>query len=189
MNYQEMLDQTLLELGERRPRLLLHVCCAPCASYPLEYLSDRFRITAFYYNPNIMPLEEYEKRLGEFEKLRSFPFDLRAGAYEQERYRQLVHGREDDREGGPRCALCFRLRLEETAKLARQEGFDYFCTTLTVSPHKNAALLNQIGGELSEQCGIPWLYADFKKREGYKRSIQLCREKGIYRQMYCGCRL
>ena len=189
MNYQEMLDKTLLEIGDRRPRLLLHACCAPCASYPLEYLSRRFDITVYYYNPNIMPLEEYEKRRGEFAKLRVFPFTFVSEPWDNARYLALVRGHENDREGGDRCALCFRLRLEETAKKARAEGFDYFATTLTVSPHKNAQIINGIGESLSAECGVPWLYTDFKKREGYKRSTQLCRELDIYRQMYCGCRL
>jgi len=189
MNYQEILDQTLKQLEGTKPRLLLHVCCAPCASYPLEYLSDRFEITAFYYNPNIMPQEEYEKRLGEFQKLNCFPFTFRAGVWDNDAYLAAVSGHEADREGGARCALCFRLRLETAAKLAKEERFDYFGTTLTVSPHKNAEVLNNMGKALSEEYGVPWLYSDFKKREGYKRSIELCRKLNIYRQMYCGCRL
>ena len=189
MNYQEMLDKTLLEIGDSRPRLLLHACCAPCASYPLEYLSGRFDITVYYFNPNIMPLEEYEKRRGEFEKLRVFPFTFVSEPWDNARYLELVRGHENDREGGDRCTLCFRLRLEETAKKAKAEGFDFFATTLTVSPHKNAQIINTIGEALSEEYKVPWLYTDFKKREGYKRSTQLCRELDIYRQMYCGCRL
>ena len=189
MNYQEWLDRTLKSLEGRRPKLLLHACCAPCASYPLEYLSERFEITVYYYNPNIMPLEEYEKRLGEFEKLRDFPFTLVSEDWDNESYLAAVRGHESDREGGDRCGLCFRLRLEKTAEKAKAEGFDYFATTLTVSPHKNATVINTIGEELSAAYGVPWLYTDFKKREGYKRSTQLCRERDIYRQMYCGCRL
>ncbi len=189
MDYQKKMEELLAALGEKRPRLLLHACCAPCLSAPLELLSQRFELTVFYYNPNIMPREEYEKRLGEFEKLRRYPFQLAVEPWDNEAFLAAVRGREGDREGGARCTLCFRLRLGRTAEKARTEGFDFFGTTLTVSPHKNAALLNSIGEELSAEKDIPWLYSDFKKREGYKRSIQLCRELGIYRQDYCGCRL
>ncbi|MBR2717453.1 MAG: epoxyqueuosine reductase QueH [Oscillospiraceae bacterium] len=189
MNYQEMMEKTLAALGERRPRLLLHACCAPCASYPLELLSSRFEITVFYCNPNIMPLEEYEKRLGEFDKLRRYPFRLVSEPWDNGAFLSAVRGREGDREGGERCSLCFRLRLGCTAEKAAAEGFDFFATTLTVSPHKNAQLINAIGAELAAQTGAAWLYSDFKKREGYKRSLELCRELEIYRQNYCGCRL
>lgn len=189
MNYHEMMEKTLASLGEKKPRLLLHACCAPCASWPLELLSGRCDITVYYYNPNIMPLEEYEKRLGEFEKLRRFPFRFLAEPWDNETYLAAVRGREGDPEGGGRCSLCFRLRLERTARKAKEEGYDFFATTLTVSPHKNAQVINAIGAELGQQWGVPWLYSDFKKREGYKRSIELCRELDIYRQDYCGCRL
>ena len=183
------MEKTLAGLGGRKARLLLHACCAPCASWPLEALSDRLEITVYYYNPNIMPREEYEKRLGEFRKLQRYPFRLIAEPWENEAYLAAVRGREGDPEGGERCALCFRLRLGRTAEKAKAEGFDFFTTTLTVSPHKNAELINAIGMELGERCGAVWLPSDFKKREGYKRSIEICRELGIYRQNYCGCRL
>ena len=189
LNYQKMMEDTLRDLGERRPRLLLHACCAPCASWPLESLSSRFEITVFYCNPNIMPREEFDKRLGEFEKLRRYPFRLEAEPWDNAAFLAAVRGREGDREGGARCALCFRLRLRRTAEKAKAEGYDFFATTLTVSPHKNAEIINGIGAELGEALGVPWLYSDFKKREGYKRSIELCRELSIYRQDYCGCRL
>ena len=189
MNYHELMEKTLASLGEKKPRLLLHACCAPCASWPLELLSDRSEITVYYYNPNIMPLEEYEKRLGQFEKLRRFPFRFLAEPWDNETYLAAVRGREGDPEGGGRCSLCFRLRLERTARKAKEEDYDFFATTLTVSPHKNAQVINAIGAELGQQWGVPWLYSDFKKREGYKRSIELCRELDIYRQDYCGCRL
>jgi predicted adenine nucleotide alpha hydrolase (AANH) superfamily ATPase len=189
MDYQKKMEELLAAQGDRRPRLLLHACCAHCLSAPLELLSDRFELTVYYYNPNIMPLEEYDKRLGEFDKLRRYPFQLVSEPWDNEAFLAAVRGREGDREGGGRCTLCFRLRLGKTAEKAKAEGFDYFGTTLTVSPHKNAALLNAIGEELSVEKGVPWLYSDFKKRDGYKRSIQLCKELGIYRQMYCGCRL
>ncbi len=189
MNYQESMEKTLARLGEARPRLLLHACCAPCASWPLEALSEKLDITVYFYNPNIMPREEYEKRLGEFDKLRRYPFRLVAEPWDNEAFLAAVRGREGDREGGARGALCFRLRLGRTAEKAKAEGFDLFTTTLTVSPHKNAEVINGIGAELGESRGVRWLPSDFKKREGYKRSIQICRELGIYRQDYCGCRL
>ncbi len=189
MNYQEMMEKTLAGAGETRPRLLLHACCAPCASWPLEALSERLDITVYYYNPNIMPREEYEKRLGEFEKLRRYPFRLIAEPWDNETYLAAVRGREGDREGGARCAVCFRLRLMRTAEKAKAENFDFFTTTLTVSPHKNAEIINAIGAELGQALGAAWLPSDFKKREGYKRSIEICRELDIYRQNYCGCRL
>lgn len=189
MNYQLSMEKIIGGLGEKKPRLLLHVCCAPCFSYPLELLHPHFDITAFYYNPNIMPLAEYEKRLGEFEKLRRYPFVLRAGEWDNPRFLDCVRGMEELPEGGSRCGLCIGLRLEKTAELAAAEGFDYFATTLTVSPHKNAPLINTLGEELAARCGVKWLPSDFKKKEGYKRSIALCRELEIYRQDYCGCRL
>ncbi len=189
MNYQKMMEETLAGLGDRRPRLLLHACCAPCASRPLELLASRFEITVFFCNPNIMPREEFDKRLGEFEKLRRYPFRLEAAEWDNAAFLAAVRGHEGDREGGARCSLCFRLRLAVTAEKAGAEGYDFFATTLTVSPHKNADVINAIGAELSAAAGVPWLYSDFKKREGYKRSIELCRELNIYRQNYCGCRL
>ncbi len=189
MNYQEMMEKTLASLGDVKPRLLLHACCAPCASWPLELLSGRCDITVYYYNPNIMPLEEYEKRLGQFEKLRRYPFRLIAEPWDNEAYLAAVRGREGDPEGGERCSLCFRLRLGKTAEKAASEGYDLFTTTLTVSPHKNAEVINAIGAELAGKTGADWLPSDFKKREGYKRSIEICRELDIYRQNYCGCRL
>ena len=189
MNYQEMMEKTLAALGDGKKRLLLHACCAPCASWPLEALSSRLEITVYYYNPNIMPLEEYEKRLGQFEKLRRYPFRLIAEPWDNEAFLAAVRGREADPEGGARCSLCFRLRLEKTAEKAKAEGYDFFTTTLTVSPHKNASVINAIGAEEAEKHGVSWLPSDFKKREGYKRSIEICRELEIYRQDYCGCRL
>ena len=189
VNYYKEMEAVIASLEGRRPRLLLHACCAPCASWPLESLSGRLDITVYYYNPNIMPQEEYEKRLGQFDKLRRYPFRLIAEPWENDAFLAAVRGREGDREGGARCSLCFRLRLGKTAEKAAAEGYDFFATTLTVSPHKNAQLINAIGAELAERAGVRWLYSDFKKREGYKRSIEICRELGIYRQDYCGCRL
>ncbi len=189
MNYQLCMEKIIEGLGTEKPRLLLHVCCAPCFSYPLELLHPHFDITAYYYNPNIMPLAEYEKRLGEFEKLRHLPFALRVEEWDNPRYLDCVRGMEGEPEGGSRCAACIGLRLEKTAELAAAEGFDFFATTLTVSPHKNAPLINRMGEELAARFGVKWLPSDFKKKEGYKRSIVLCRELDIYRQDYCGCRL
>lgn len=194
-NYQLKLDEIIkrIEEDEVRPKLLMQICCAPCGSYVLEYLSKFFDITLFYYNPNIYPREEYDKRLGEIEKLLKLsPFcegvKLIKGEYDDTEWFEYIKGTEGEREGGGRCTLCFDKRLEETAKLASELACDWFCTTLTISPHKNAALINEIGERLGDKYGIPFLPSDFKKREGYKRSAQLCEEYGIYRQNYCGCK-
>lgn len=195
VNYQLKLDAVIenIESSGIRPRLLLQICCAPCGSYVLEYLSKYFDITLFYYNPNIFPREEYDKRLGEIEKLlRAAPFcedvKLIIGGYDDKAWQEYIKGTEDEKEGGGRCTLCFDKRLEETAKLAKKLEFEWFCTTLTISPHKNAALINDIGVRMGERFGVQFLPSDFKKREGYKRSTQLCAEYGIYRQNYCGCK-
>ena len=189
--YQKQLDALLAQL-QTRPTLLLHSCCAPCSSYVLQYLSRYFRILLFYYNPNISPAEEYEKRVREQKRLLeemglAEDVTLIEGAYEPQRFFSAVKGLEQAPEGGARCAICFRLRLEQAAQQAVQLGADYFCTTLSISPHKNAALLNEIGESLARKYGVAWLPSDFKKREGYKRSIELSREYGLYRQDYCGC--
>lgn len=194
-NFQKHLDEVIRRhatAGER-PRLLLHACCAPCSSYVLEYLSQYFRLSVFDYNPNISPASEFRMRTEEIERLvREMPFsgerpDVIVGKYDPERFYEAVKGHEADREGGDRCAICFRLRLREAAEAAKAGGYDYFTTTLSISPLKNAALLNAIGAELAEEYGVPYLYSDFKKRNGYKRSIELSREYGLYRQDYCGC--
>jgi len=187
-----MLDDTVASLGERTPSLLLHACCAPCASSVLEYLAEFFSVTVLYYNPNTFPPDEYEKRLGELKKLlplleTGHPVSLICGEYNSDAFYSLVRGSEAEPEGGGRCRLCFELRLEETARTAREGNFDYFTTTLTVSPHKNAALINGIGGAMSEKYDVPYLYSDFKKRGGYGRSIELSNKFGLYRQNYCGC--
>ena len=184
---QKNMDALIQSLGERRPRLLLHSCCGPCSSYVLEYLSDYFDITLFFYNPNIQPAEEYEKRLSaqtqllESAKYKN-PVAFLAGEYEPQRFFEAVKGLENCREGGARCEKCFELRLSKAAEIAKKGGFDYFATTLTVSPHKNAVLINEIGGRYQN-----YLPSDFKKREGYKRSIILSKEYELYRQDYCGC--
>ena len=193
-NYQKELDNIIAGHGQRReaPTLFLHSCCAPCSSYVLEYLSAFFRITVFYYNPNIYPAEEYGKRVEEqknlIEKLPSvYPIKFVEGVYDKERFYEMAKGLEQVPEGGERCFRCYELRLRETARLAAERGFDYFTTTLTISPLKNAAKLNEIGGLLGEESQTVWLPSDFKKKNGYKRSIELSKEYNLYRQDYCGC--
>ena len=194
MNYQKELEKTIqrLEREEKVPRLLLHSCCAPCSSYVLEYLSDFFEITVFYYNPNIFPESEYTKRILEqqtlIEKMRTrYPVSFIAGQYDKERFYQMAEGMEHMKEGGVRCMKCYELRLRETAESASQGAFDYFTTTLSISPMKNAERLNEIGMRLAEEYGVSYLQSDFKKRNGYKRSIELSKVYGLYRQNYCGC--
>lgn len=193
-NYQRELEAVIKEneSKSRVPRLLLHSCCAPCSSYVLEYLSNYFEITVFYYNPNISPAEEYEKRAAEQRHLiqelpAKHPITLVVGAYEPERFYAVSKGLETVPEGGERCFRCYRLRLEEAARMAEAGGFDYFATTLTISPLKNAQKLNEIGEELSEIYKVEHLPSDFKKKNGYKRSVELSAEYGLYRQNYCGC--
>ncbi|MBR2717646.1 MAG: epoxyqueuosine reductase QueH, partial [Oscillospiraceae bacterium] len=189
------LDGILAGLEEwDRPSLLLQGCCGPCSSYVMEYLSRYFDITLLFYNPNIRPEAEYDRRLAALlELLEKMPAASRVKLVEPgwrgAEFMTAVKGLEHEPEGGARCTVCFRLRLGETARLARDGGFDFFGTTLTVSPHKNAALLNAIGQELEREYGVRWLPSDFKKRGGYLRSIQLSREYGLYRQEYCGCGL
>ena len=188
-NYQKKLDRTLEALEGSRPGLLLHSCCGPCSSYVLEYLSRHFRLGLLYYDPNIQPKAEYELRLENQRRvLEHYPdIALHEYGWRGAKYEAAVRGLEAEPEGGARCTVCFRLRLEETARLAKELGYEYFCTTLSVSPHKDAERLNRIGMELAEKYGVKWLPSDFKKREGYKRSIELSREYGLYRQDYCGC--
>lgn len=194
INYQKLLDAKLKELKEKgiTPTLLLHSCCAPCSSYVLEYLSEYFSITVHYYNPNITDKEEYEKRVREQKRLIKElpvknPISFTEGEYCPERFFDMAKGLEGVPEGGERCFRCYRLRLSEAADFAKEMGFDFFTTTLSISPMKNAAKLNEIGGEEAERVGVPYLFSDFKKREGYKRSIVLSSEYGLYRQSYCGC--
>lgn len=193
-NYQKELDR-IIEKNIRdgvTPRLLLHVCCAPCSSYCLEYLSDYFDITVYYFNPNITSPDEYAYRLSEEERyisLRDFknPVSMTESDYDPQSFFDAVKGLEREPEGGKRCGRCFRLRLEASARKAKELGFDCFTTTLTISPLKNAALLNEIGEEMGAKYGVMWLPSDFKKKEGYKRSIVLSKEYDLYRQNYCGC--
>lgn len=192
INYQKLTDKVIDDFGERVPRLLLHSCCAPCSSYTLEYLANYFEITVLYYNPNISPEGEFEKRFAEQKRLiESMPakhkITLIKGEYNYEDFEKIARGYEDVPEGGERCFRCYRLRLSRAAELAREKGFDYFCTTLSISPLKNSQKINEIGYELEKEYGVAWLPSDFKKREGYKRSIELSREYNLYRQNFCGC--
>ena len=194
MNYQKELDNLLaqLEREERVPSLLLHSCCAPCSSYVLEYLGQYFNITVFYYNPNIFPESEYTKRILEQQTLIGqmrvkYPVSFIAGSYDKDRFYEMAKGLEHVKEGGERCLKCYELRLRESAWIAKSGGFDYFTTTLSISPMKNAARLNEIGLRLQEEYGVNYLISDFKKKNGYKRSIELSKEYGLYRQDYCGC--
>lgn len=193
-NYQKLLEEKLSELDGRdfRPKLLLHVCCAPCSSYVLEYISRYFDITAFYYNPNIYPETEYHKRVEELKRfVGEAPFaagvKVSEGNFDRNEFLEAVKGFENEPEGGMRCYRCYELRLRESAKTARDNGFDLFTTTLSISPMKNAQWLNEIGGRLAEEYGVGYLFSDFKKKDGYKRSIELSREYSLYRQDYCGC--
>lgn len=194
INYQKELDKLILGLQKegKRPTLLLHSCCAPCSSYVLEYLSEFFEITVFYYNPNIFPDSEYEKRVKEQEMLIQ-TMDLKsevhfqAGNYDKERFYQMAKGLEEVREGGSRCFSCYELRLRETAEEAKKGGYDYFTTTLSISPLKNSQKLNEIGQSVAEEYGLQYLVSDFKKKNGYKRSVELSEIYGLYRQDYCGC--
>ncbi len=207
INYQRELERLLDRLGKERaraeaeglpqppPRLFLHSCCAPCSSYVMEYLCRYFSLTVFYYNPNISAAEEYGKRAAEQKRLiaaynaegKGFPIEILEGAYAPAVFFEAVKGCEDCPEGGERCHRCYELRLRETARLAGERGFDYFCTTLSISPRKDAEKLNEIGGRLAGEYGIAWLPSDFKKKDGYRRSVELSAEYGLYRQDYCGC--
>lgn len=196
-NYQKEMEMIIAEQCHgRNPgqplRLLLHSCCAPCSSYVLETLSDYFSITVFYYNPNIYPAEEYWKRVKEQEEFIKklpvrYPISFLEGVYETERFYETVKGLEKIPEGGERCFACYRLRLTEALREAQKGKFDYMTTTLTISPMKNAEKLNEIGEELCRDASVCWLPSDFKKKNGYKRSTEISREYGMYRQDYCGC--
>ena len=194
VNYQLVLEQTIqkLEQEEKVPTLLLHSCCAPCSSYCLEYLSRYFQITVLYYNPNIFPKEEYAYRIAEQRRLVAestyvHPVQVMGTAYEPEVFYDAIRGLEQIPEGGERCFACYELRLRKTAEVAKERGFDYFTTTLSISPLKNAAKLNEIGGRLSAEYGVSYLYSDFKKKNGYQRSVALSAAHGLYRQNFCGC--
>ena len=194
MNYQKELEKIIERLGreEKVPTLLLHSCCAPCSSYVLEYLSNYFETTIFYYNPNIYPESEYTRRILEQQTLiakmkTQHPVTFMAGNYDKDRFYEMARGMEHLKEGGERCFKCYELRLRESAEVAKKCGLDYFTTTLSISPLKNAAKLNEIGLRLSGEYGVEYLPSDFKKKNGYKRSIELSKKYGLYRQDYCGC--
>lgn len=194
MNYQKELDRLIerIEKEQKVPRLLLHSCCAPCSSYVLEYLADFFEITVFYYNPNIFPESEYTKRILEQQMLigemkTKHPISFLAGSYDRERFQEIAQGLEHLKEGGERCFKCYELRLAEAARIAKEGSFDYYTTTLSISPMKNAEKLNEIGVKVGDRYGVDYLQSDFKKKNGYKRSIELSNEYGLYRQDYCGC--
>ncbi len=194
VNYQKEMEKIVerhVRAGEV-PRLLLHSCCAPCSSAVLERLTPHFEVTVLYYNPNIYPEEEYRYRAREQERFverfpAAHPVHFREGVYHPEDFYAIARGYEAEPEGGARCPHCYRLRLEEAAREARDGGFDYFTTTLSLSPLKDAQALNAIGAELAEIYGIPYLFSDFKKKDGYRRSVELSAEYGMYRQNYCGC--
>ena len=197
-NFQKELDRLIERLeqnNERGKRLFLHSCCAPCSSYVLEYLRNFFRITVFYYNPNISFAEEYKKRVAEQKRLieayncqnDGYPIAVVEGDYEPEKFYDMAKGFEECPEGGERCFLCYEMRLRKTAEVARAGAYDYFATTLTISPLKNAKKLNEIGEQFAKEYGISWLVSDFKKKNGYKRSIELSAQYDLYRQDYCGC--
>ena len=193
-NYQIILNKTIENITKTGllPSLLIHSCCAPCSSYVLEYLSDFFEITILYYNPNISPEEEFLRRKDEQIKLiekMNFknPVKFIDGGYNTNDFSEIARLRVNQKEGEEACFMCYRLRLSETVRIAKKNGFDYFTTTLSISPHKNAQILNEIGKELSEIYGINYLFSDFKKKGGYKRSCELSEIYDLYRQDYCGC--
>ncbi len=195
INYQLLLDEIISNIVKEglKPTLLVHSCCAPCSSYVLEYLNSFFDISVLYYNPNISPKEEYEKRKAEQirlikEKKWTKPVKFIDCDHENDLFEKMAEPLKDEPEGGRRCEACFSMRLDKTAKIAKENNFDYFVTTLSISPLKNAQLLNKIGEKLAEKYSLKYLPSDFKKREGYKRSIELSKEYNLYRQDYCGCK-
>ena len=191
-NYQKELDRIIQKRGKKTPRVLLHSCCGPCSSSVLEYLTQYFDVTLLWYNPNIYPKEEFDRRFQTqvelIEKMGlADKVSILAESWKSEDYYRRVKGLEEEPEGGKRCTECFRLRLLETARLAKHYGYDYFCTTLTMSRHKDSVRINTLGEEIARASGVSWLPSDFKKRDGEKRSLELCEKYGLYRQLYCGC--
>lgn len=194
INYQKELDKIIenaVKIGIT-PTLLLHSCCAPCSSYVLKYLSDFFKITLVYFNPNIFPEEEYAKRVSEQERLIKElpvknPITFIKGRYEPQEFFEKVRGLEKEPEGGARCMVCYKMRMREAAILAKEGGYDYFTTTLSISPLKNAQKINEIGKALAVEYGVSHLPSDFKKKEGYKQSVELSAKYNLYRQNFCGC--
>ena len=193
-NYGLLLENTIKSIAQsgQKKSLLLHACCAPCSSYVLEYLSQFFDITLFFFNPNITPAQEYDFRAQELSRLigempLTSSVKLLCGRYDPEEFYDIAKGKEELDEGGARCYECYKLRLRESARVAKEQGFDFFCTTLSISPYKNAEWLNTIGAELAAEYGIEYLFSDFKKKNGYKRSCELSALYSLYRQDYCGC--
>ncbi len=193
INYQNMLLELINSL-DYKPKLLLHSCCGPCSSYVISFLSPYFDITVYYYNPNIEPEEEYEHRkkeqirfIEEYNKNKKEKIKYIDSEYENSLFKKAVKGLEKCKEGGDRCSKCFYLRLKKTALKAKELNFDYFGTTLTVSPHKNSQVINKIGEQIAIELEMPFIYGDFKKNDGYKKSIELSKEYSLYRQDYCGC--
>ena len=191
MNYDKLMEEQIAS-SQEGSTLLLHACCAPCSSAVLERLSNFFKITIIYYNPNITEEKEYLKRLTELKdfikKIKTkYPINIIDTRYDPKEFFTIAKGLEKEKERGKRCYECYKLRLEETAKVAKKQGFDFFTTTLTLSPYKNTTWLNEIGEELSKKYQASYLYSDFKKKNGYKRSIELSKEYNLYRQDYCGC--
>ncbi len=189
-NYQKEMEAEIERLDGRRPALLLHSCCGPCSSAVLERIREHFRVTVLYYNPNIEPEEEYLHRRAEQQRLleeTGWDAGWLPCEYDHEAFEAFAPAMAEEPEGGKRCLACFALRLNETARQAKEHGFEYFTTTLSVSPHKNAENVNRAGEEAARRFGVKYLYADFKKKNGYLRSLQLSEEYGLYRQDYCGC--
>lgn len=193
VNYQKLLDSLIDSLDGNVPKLMLHGCCAPCSSYCLEYLSKYFDITLLFYNPNISSFEEYQKRENEVKRLISLlpqvhPVKFLSVGYDSTEFEEMAKGLENVPEGGARCFKCYEMRMRKAAELAKEYGFDYFTTTLSISPLKSSQKINEIGEKLEKEIGVKHLPSDFKKKEGYKRSIELSAMYGLYRQNYCGCR-
>jgi len=191
LNFSQQMDEVLKTLGDTRPRLLLHACCGPCSSAVLERLCRYFDITVLYYNPNTWPAEEYHRRGEELERFVAAAHPLGVTVvedrYDPQEFYSAVAGLENEPERGSRCTVCYRLRLEQAARYAADHGFDWYCTTLSISPMKDPVRLNELGTELGRQYGVPFLPSEFRKKDGYKRSLQLSAEYGLYRQDYCGC--
>ena len=192
-NYSNKCEEILKNLNGQK-KLLLHSCCGPCSSYVITYLMNHFDITIRYYNPNIYPYVEYLKRkveqikvIDELNKISKNSISILDCDYDNSKYEEEIKGFEKEPERGKRCEICYNLRMEKTAILAQKKGYDYFCTTLSVSPYKNANLINKIGENLEEKYQVKWLYSDFKKKDGYKKSIELSNKYNLYRQDYCGC--
>lgn len=188
INYDKLMMDEINSLNGERKSVLLHTCCGPCSSACIERLREYLDVTVYFYNPNVEPYEEYLKRKEtQIKLLEDLDIPYIDADYDNDYYHSQVKGLESEREGGARCPVCFKIRLKKTAQIAKENNFDYFCTSLTVSPHKNSDIINKIGHAIGESIGIKFLYSDFKKREGYKRSIELSKEYELYRQDYCGC--